>query len=336
MADRKVNVAVIGAGIMGRLHAEYLAFRVRGARLAAVADVDRAAAEACAARCNDPAVYLDYRQLLDDADIEAVAVCSPPQTHAQIIEEAAAAGKHIFCEKPLDCDLGRIDDALAAVRKARVKLQVGFNRRFDASFRHVHEAVAAGKIGRPHILHIVSRDPELPPAEDITRSAGLFLDSTVHDFDMARYLIGGEVETVYALGGAMVHRSSSVDTVLITLRFVNGALGTIDNSQTVYGYDQRVEVFGSEGAISVENEKQDGATLSDREGLHAALPLHFFRERYVDSYIAEMTAFVDSILKDTDPPVTGEDGRAAVVLALVAQRSYQEGGPVAVREVDRG
>ncbi|MBI2913196.1 MAG: inositol 2-dehydrogenase [Chloroflexi bacterium] len=319
---------------MGRLHAEYLAFRVRGACLMAIADVDRAAAEACAARCNEPAVYADYRELLNDPAIDAVAVCSPPQTHGQIIEAAAAAGKHIFCEKPLGCDLGSIDSALAAVRKAGVKLQVGFNRRFDAGFRQAHEAVTAGKIGKPRILHIVSRDPELPPAEEIARPAGLFLDSTVHDFDMARYLIGGEVETVYALGGAMVHPGSNVDTALITLRFANGVLGTIDNSQTVYGYDQRVEVFGSGGAISVENEKRHGATLSDKAGLHAALPLHFFRERYADSYIAELTAFVDSILEDTDPPVTGHDGRAAVVLALAAQRSYQEGRPVVVKEID--
>ncbi len=329
---RKVAVGVIGAGAIGRLHAEHLASRVPGAALVAIADVNRTAAEECAARCGVSAVRESYRGLLSDPAVEAAVICSPPDTHAQIIEEAAALGKHVFCEKPIGCDLGRIDRALAAVARAGIKLQVGFNRRFDPNFRYVREVVASGKIGRPYILHITSRDPELPPAHGVEGYAGLFLDTTVHDFDMARYLMGSEVTSVYALAGAMVHKAGDVDTALVTLRFANGAVGTIDNSQTVYGYDQRVEVFGSEGAIAVDNEKPHRATLSDREGVHTALPLHFFRERYAASYIAEMSAFIDCILRDADPPVTGADGRMAVLLALAAQRSYEEDRPVRVSE----
>ncbi len=335
MAERRGELAigVIGAGAIGRLHAENLALRVPGARLAAIADVDRAAAEACAAECGVQAVYQDYRRLLAQPGLQAVAVCSPSDTHPQVIEEAAALGKHIFCEKPLGCDLGSIDRALAAVAKAGVKLQVGFNRRFDANFRQVRQAVAAGKIGRPYILHITSRDPLLPPPQGPAPYPRLLLETTIHDLDMARFLLGSEVSSVYAMAAPLVHETADVDTAVLALRFEGGAMGTIDNGQAVYGYDQRVEVFGSAGAIETGNEREHQAILSDKDGVHAALPLHFFRERYAASYVAEMSAFVDCVLRDKTPPVTGADGRIAVVLALAAVRSLREARPVAVSEI---
>lgn len=339
MKEKRVNIGVIGAGRIGRLHAEHLAFRIPGANLSAIADVNRAAAEACAGQCNIPALYEDYHGLLNDSAIEAVAICSSSDTHSQIIEEAAAAGKHIFCEKPIELDLGKIDKALAAVEKAGVKLQIGFNRRFDPNFRHVHETVSAGKIGKPHILRITSRDPAPPPIEYTKVSGGLFLDMTIHDFDMARYLIGSEVTSVYATGGVMVDprigEVGDIDTAVTVLRFANGVIATIDNCRrAVYGYDQRVEVFGAEGSISVENERPHRATLSNRDGVHTALPLHFIMERYTASFIAEMSAFVDCLLQDTKPPVTGIDGRMAVVLGLAAMRSYEQDRPVALSDFD--
>jgi len=334
----KVNVGLIGAGRIGRLHAEHLAFRIPQANLLAVSDIILEAAQKCAAEFGIPKAIQDHREIMEDPNIEAVVICSSTDTHAQMIEEAAAAGKHIFCEKPIDFDLARIDRALAAVEEAGVKLQVGFNRRFDPDFRRVRELVAAGKIGEPHILRITSRDPAPPPIEYVKVSGGIFLDMTIHDFDMARYLIGSEVEEIYAVGGVMVDpaigEAGDIDTAVITLRFENGVIGTIDNSrQAVYGYDQRVEVFGSGGMVAVSNKTPDSAVVSDAEGVHGPLPLYFFIERYVDSYIAEMEAFIECIQQDRMPPVTGIDGRIPVVMGYAARRSYEENRPVRLGEV---
>ena len=334
----KVNVGLIGAGRIGRLHAEHLAFRIPQANLLAVSDIILEAAQKCAAEFGIPKAIQDHREIMEDPNIEAVVICSSTDTHAQMIEEAAAAGKHIFCEKPIDFDLARIDRALAAVEEAGVKLQVGFNRRFDPNFRRVRELVAAGKIGEPHILRITSRDPAPPPIEYVKVSGGIFLDMTIHDFDMARYLIGSEVEEIYAVGGVMVDpaigEAGDIDTAVITLCFENGVIGTIDNSRrAAYGYDQRVEVFGSGGMVAVSNKTPDSAVVSDAEGVHGPLPLYFFIERYVDSYIAEMEAFIECIQQDRMPPVTGIDGRIPVVMGYAARRSYEENRPVRLGEV---
>jgi len=336
----KINVGLIGAGRIGRLHAEHLAFRIPEANLVAVSDIILTAAQKCAAEFGIPTAVQDHRVIMENPDIEAVVICSSTDTHSQMIEEAAEAGKHIFCEKPIDFDLGRIDRALAAVEKAGVKLQIGFNRRFDPNFRRVRELVAAGKIGKPHLLRITSRDPAPPPIEYIKVSGGIFLDMTIHDFDMARYLIGSEVEEVYVAAGVMVDpaigEAGDVDTAMITLRFENGVIGTIDNSRrAVYGYDQRVEVFGSGGMVTVSNKVPDSALVSDGEGVHGPLPLYFFIERYADSYIAEMQAFIECVRQDQTPPVVGIDGRIPVVMGYAARKSYDENRPVRLGEVDK-
>ena len=235
-------------------------------------------------------------------------------------------------------ELPEIDRALAAVERAGVKLQIGFNRRFDPSFRRVREMVAAGKIGQPHLLRITSRDPAPPPIEYVRASGGLFFDMTIHDFDMARYLMGSEVAQVYAVGGVRVDpaigEAGDIDTALITLVFADGALGAIDNSRrAVYGYDQRVEVFGSGGMAAAQNDALDSHVHCDAEGVHTAKPLYFFLERYAESYRAEMQAFVESICEDREPPVTGRDGRIPVLMAMAAQRSLREGRPVLLSEV---
>ena len=337
----KVNIGVIGAGRIGKLHAEHLAYRVPDASVLAIADIRVEAAESCAAEFGIPSAVQDHQGIMENPDIEAVIICSSTDTHAQMIEEAAAAGKHIFCEKPIDFDLARIDRALEAVDQAGVKLQIGFNRRFDPNFRRVREMVAAGKIGTPHILRITSRDPGPPPIEYVKVSGGIFLDMTIHDFDMARYLIGSEVTEIYAAGGVMVDpeigKAGDIDTAVITLRFENGAIGTIDNSRkAVYGYDQRVEVFGSEGVVAVSNNTPDTAVYSNAEGVHSSLPLFFFVERYTDSYIAEMQAFIECIQQDKAPPVTGLDGRIPVVMGYAAKKSYEENRPVKLSEITGG
>lgn len=334
-----LNIGVIGAGRIGRVHAENLAHRLPEANVVAVSDVIVEAAERLAADLTIPEVHKDHRRILDNKAIEAVVICSSTDTHAQMIEEAAEAGKHIFCEKPIALDLAKIDRALDVVARSGVKLQVGFNRRFDPNFRRVREIVAAGRIGTPHILRITSRDPKPPPIEYVKVSGGIFLDMTIHDFDMARFLIGDEVEQIYAAGGVMVDpeigRAGDIDTAIITLHFAHGVVGTIDNSrQAVFGYDQRVEVFGSGGMVDVSNNLPDTAVVSDAQGVHGELPLFFFVERYTEAYIAEMRAFAECVLNDTPPPVTGLDGRVPVVMGYAAKKSFEEERPVKLVEVD--
>jgi len=328
-----VTVGIIGAGRIGKLHAEHLVYRIPDARVAAISDIVAEAAESCAARLGIPRAPADHRAIMEDETIDAVVICSSTNTHAQMIEEAAAAGKHIFCEKPIDFSLARIDRCLSAVERAGVKLQIGFNRRFDANFSRIRQAVAEGQIGEPHILRITSRDPAPPPISYIEVSGGLFLDMMIHDFDMARFVVGSEVAEVYAAGAVSVDpaigEAGDIDTAVVTLKFANGCLGTIDNSrQAVYGYDQRVEVFGSSGMVSAGNNIANQTTLSDAQGVHSALPLYFFVERYADSYIAELSAFIRCVQEDTSPPVTGLDGRIPVQMGYAAQKSLAEGRPV--------
>jgi myo-inositol 2-dehydrogenase / D-chiro-inositol 1-dehydrogenase len=335
----KINVAVIGAGRIGRLHAQNLAFRIPEANLVAVSDIFVDAAKKLATELQVPAAHKDYRRILEDKSVDAVLICSSTDTHAQIIEDAAHAGKQVFCEKPIALDLAKIDHALSVVEQAGVKLQIGFNRRFDPNFKRVRDAVAAGEIGTPQVLRITSRDPEPPPIEYVKVSGGIFLDMTIHDFDMARFLVGSEVEQVYAAGGVMVDpeigRAGDIDTNIITLHFSNGVLGAIDNSRkAVYGYDQRVEVFGSDGMVACSNDLPNSAVVSNANGVHGSLPLFFFVERYTESYIAEMRAFIGCVDNDTLPPVTGLDGRIPVVMGYAAKKSYEEKRPVRLAEVD--
>jgi myo-inositol 2-dehydrogenase/D-chiro-inositol 1-dehydrogenase len=338
MGTETINIGLIGAGRIGRVHAANLAHRVPGARLAAISDVNLEGARKLAHDFDAPAAVSDARAILEDPAIDAAVICSSTDTHARFIVEAAEAGKHIFCEKPIALDLKTIDTALAAVDQAGVKLQIGFNRRFDANFKAAREMVAAGEIGQPHLVRITSRDPEPPPIPYIKVSGGIFLDMTIHDFDMARYLLQSEVSEVYAAGGVMVDpaigQAGDIDTAVITLHYENGAIGSIDNSRrAVYGYDQRVEVFGSKGGIIVGNNRPHNAVLSNAGGVQGARPLYFFLERYNDSYIAEMRAFIQSILDDTPPPVTGIDGRLPVVMGLAAWKSYRENRPVRLDEI---
>ncbi len=341
MHRRKVTVGLIGAGRIGRVHAEHLAFRIPGVDLVAVSDLCPEAAQKLAAELDVPGVYQDHRRIMEDDTIEAVLICSSTDTHALMIREAAAAGKQIFCEKPIAHDLDEIDAALAAVDQAGVKLQIGFNRRFDPSFKRVRELVATGKIGVPHILRITSRDPEPPPIDYVKVSGGIFLDMAIHDFDMARFLIDSEVVEVFAAGGVMVDpaiaEAGDIDTAVTTLRYENGVIGTIDNSrQAVYGYDQRIEVFGSAGCASADNNYPNTAWVSDGQRVHRDLPLNFFMDRYIASYIAEMVEFIDAVRHDRTPSVTGIDGRVPVVMGLAAKRSYQENRPVRLDEIDGG
>jgi len=333
----KIKVGIIGAGRIGKLHAENLVNNISSVEVKSIADVFADKIEVWAHSIGIKNVYSDYHDILNDPEIDAILICSSTNTHSPISIEAAKAGKHIFCEKPIDYDLDRIHSVLDAVKAAGVKFQVGFNRRFDHNFKAVRDMVKAGKIGDPHIIKVTSRDPEPPSAEYAKVSGGMFLDMTIHDFDMVRYLSGSEVDEVYAAAAVLVDpaigEAGDVDTALITLKFKNGAIGVIDNSRkAAYGYDQRVEVFGSKGGITVSNDTGSSAVLSTAEGVFSDKPKYFFLERYKDSFISELKDFFEAVQNDTETPVTGIDGLKPVLIAFAAKKSLLEGRAVKVEE----
>lgn len=331
----KVNIGVIGVGRIGRLHARNLKYQVPGSKVLAVADIFEKSAREVAARLEIPIAEKDYRILLENKDIDAVVICSSTDTHAQIISEAAQAGKHIFCEKPIALDVDKIDQAITAVKKAGVKLQVGFNRRFDPSFKKAKELVAKGTIGTPHLVRITSRDPEPPPISYIKVSGGIFLDMMIHDFDMARYLLNQEVVELMAVGSCLIDpaigEAGDIDTAIVTLKYEKGAWGTIDNSRkAVYGYDQRIEIFGSEGCITVENKKPTGVIVNGANDIRSDKPVFFFIERYREAYLAEMEEFIKCIQENKEPPVGGFDGKISVQMGYAAKESLTKGSFVKI------
>ena len=337
MTTGKLCFGIIGAGRIGRVHAETLAFRLPEAQVAAITDVNLEAARTLATRCNIPRVADSAVEIFADSKIDAVLICTSTDTHAGLIVQAAEAGKHIFCEKPVSLSLEKIDSSLAAVEKAGVKLQVGFNRRFDSNFIRVRQAVAAGEIGTPNLMHIISRDPAPPPYTYLRPSGGLFLDMMIHDFDMARYLLGDEVEEVYTAAAAIdpgFAKEDDFDTAVVVLHFKSGAIGTIDNSRkATFGYDQRVEILGSKGKIASENRYPNQVVVSGEKSVYTDLPLNFFMQRYTESFALELELFTRAVLEDKPTPVTGADSRVPVVMALAARKSHDEHRPVKLSEV---
>jgi myo-inositol 2-dehydrogenase/D-chiro-inositol 1-dehydrogenase len=338
MMDRKINIALIGTGRMGSVHVANLANLVPEANLSAICDIRLEVAQKVGQENGITRVVRDYHELLDDPTIEAVAIITSTDTHAQIIRDAAKAGKHIFCEKPLALDIESIRQVLKEVEKAGVKLQVGFNRRFDKSFQRVREIVKSGELGRSCIFKITNYDPWLPSMEFLKVSGGLFLDMTIHDFDMSRFQIG-EVEEVYAMGDVMIdpalHDIGDVDTAVITLKFKDGTLGLIDNSrQAVYGYDQRVETFCLNGVAMAQNESVNTVLKGDSEGFHGARIQPYFMQRFAQCYVDEMRQFLAAVRDDTPTPTTGQDGLMAVLIGHAAWRSVHEHRPVRIAEFE--
>jgi myo-inositol 2-dehydrogenase / D-chiro-inositol 1-dehydrogenase len=329
------RLGLVGAGRIGRLHAENVT-RIAGLTLVAVADEDPGAAEALAARVGCQA-YSDWRQLVVRDELDAVLICSPPAAHAEQAAAAAEAGKHVFCEKPIADDLAAADRALAAVARAGTVLQVGYNRRFDRNFRAVHDAVAAGRVGTPCLVRITSRDPAPPPRDYLEISPGLFFDTTTHDLDLARFLLGAEIVEVSARGAALfsddVCAVGGIDTAVTMAAFEGGALALIDNCWTsAYGYDQRVEVHGTEGLVGARNEVTDTTVVADAAGFHEPVLPYFFADRYAAAFRRELEAFA-AALGGEPVPVTGRDGRQALAAATAAARSHDEGRAVALAEL---
>jgi myo-inositol 2-dehydrogenase / D-chiro-inositol 1-dehydrogenase len=336
-AGAPLGVGVIGAGRIGSTHARLLAGEVPGARVAALNDARPEAAQALGAELGVRTLPT-AEELLAAPDVGAVAICSSTDSHAALLLAAAEAGKPVFCEKPVSLDLDEMDRALGAVEEAEVPFQIGFNRRFDPAHASVRTAVASGVVGEPHLVRITSRDPEPPPLSYVLVSGGIFLDMTIHDFDMARFVTGSEVTEVFARGALRMQesyaRAHDVDTAVVTLTHESGCLTVIDNSrQAVYGYDQRVEVLGSRGLAASENPFAHSGLVRTAEGTRTSVPQAFFFERYRQSYVAQWTAFVEAIAAGEPPPVTTRDARAPLVIGLAARRSLEEGRPVRVEEV---
>jgi len=330
-----INLGIIGLGRIGKLHSDNIIRQHSKLRIHAVCDVKLD--QQWLAQRNITHAYKDPDKIFNDPLIDAVIICTPTATHAPYIIAAANAGKHIFCEKPIAFDVDTIYQTIKAVNASKVKLQIGFNRRFDPTFAKVQLAVANGRIGDVHLIRITSYDPAPPPAEYIKHSGGMFLDMSIHDFDMARFLAASEVKEVYASGSVLIDKKfaefDDVDTAVIQLKFANGALGVIDNSrQAVYGYDQRVEVFGSRGNMSANNHSETNTLLSTTDGVMSDKPLHFFIERYQQSYIEELKAFENCITQDIESPVDGNDGLMSVMIALAAKQSIALNQPVQVQE----
>ncbi len=335
---KKLNIGIIGAGRIGKVHMQSITYNVPTAKVLGITDVFKDGLQELADKYGIEKVYADYKEMLADEAIDAVLVCSSTDTHADISIEAAKAGKHVFCEKPVDLTPEKVRAVIDAVAEAGVKLQVGFNRRFDHNFAHVRSLINEGKVGNLELIKITSRDPEPPPAEYAAVSGGMFLDMTIHDFDMARFLAGSDVTEVYASATCLVDpaigEAGDVDTAIINLKFENGALGVIDNSRrAAYGYDQRIEVFGSLGAAMASNDTPTNVTVMNSDGVTTDKPLYFFLERYMQSFRDEMVQFVDAVLNDKPTPTTGLDGLNSILVALAAKKSVKEGRPVKISEI---
>ncbi|MDQ2623247.1 MAG: inositol 2-dehydrogenase [Actinomycetota bacterium] len=339
-ATRKLGVGLVGTGRIGRLHADVIDRQVDGLLLTSVFDPVREAAEEVAS-AHGSTVAPDDLSLIQDPQVDVVAICSSTDTHAQLIVEAAAAGKAIFCEKPVSLDLAEVDRALAAVTRAGVPFMVGFNRRFDAAHGSVEAAVRDGKIGEVHLLRISSRDPAPPPIEYVRVSGGIFLDMMIHDFDMARFVTGSEVVEVFARGAVRIDPAigdaGDVDTAVVTLTHANGCITAIDNSrQAVYGFDQRVEAFGSLGVSSSLNPPAHTGVTITAEGISGPPLPWFFLDRYVPTYVNEWRAFLQALTAGGPSPVGVRDARMPLAIGLAAGRSLAEGRPVRVEEIEAG
>ena len=325
-----ISVCLFGSGRIGRIHAANIADR-KDVELRYVVDVDQASAREFA----DPygATVCSVDEALADKNLDAVLIGSPTDTHADLISRAAKAGKAIFCEKPIDLDIANVDVCLEVVESCGVPLALGFNRRYDRNFSSLKDKVDAGQVGDVEMVTITSRDPEPPPAEYVARSGGLFRDMMIHDFDMARWLLPEEPVEVYATASCLVDpaigEAGDIDTAMVIMRTASGHLCHISNSRrAVYGYDQRIEVFGSQGMLRAENERNDTVQHFHADGMSTDRVPDFFIDRYAEAYKRELNDFVDALNRGAAPEVGGADGRLALVLADAAQASLESGETV--------
>jgi myo-inositol 2-dehydrogenase / D-chiro-inositol 1-dehydrogenase len=325
-----MRFGVIGAGRIGKIHAGNIARR-DDCSVAIVADADGKAAQTLAAATAAKVGSVD--EIMAAKDIDAVAICSPTDTHADLIERSAKAGKAIFCEKPVDLSADRVRACLEVVKAHNAKLMIGFNRRFDPNFASLRRRAADGAIGDIEIVQITSRDPSPPPVSYIERSGGLFRDMMIHDFDMARFVLGEEPIAVSAFGAALVDpaigKAGDVDTAVVILQTRSGKVAEISNSRrATYGYDQRVEAHGSKGMVAAGNVRETTVEHAGAHGYTADKVLNFFLERYDAAYRYELDAFVEAVKAGKEPSPSGHDGLQALILADAAYESWKSGRTV--------
>lgn len=332
-------IGILGAGRIGRLHAENIVHFLPNVKIKYIVDTYLTPEiKSWANSIGVTNVNKDPNVIFNDTEIDSIFICSPTPTHCDFILKACDTKKNVFCEKPLDSDLSRIYKAMDAINKSRIKFLMGFMRRFDVNHKKIHDSIAAGSIGKPEIIKICSRDPGLPSFEYIASSGGLFFDMMIHDFDLARYFSLSEVEEVYAKGAVLVDSRMTnygdVDTAIVTLQFKNGALGVIDDSRrTTYGYDQRMEVHGEKGCIQVSNIISSTVTLNNEKGVLYDKPVNFFLERYNNAFIEEEKTFFEVVNKDKPAPVTVVDGLQSILIAMAAKKSFIENRPVKISEI---
>jgi len=327
-----IGFCQFGAGRIGAIHAGNIASHP-DARLQFVVDLDPAAAERLAGRYG--AAVGTQLEALADPTVNAVVIASSTDTHADLVEAASRAGKAVFCEKPLDLDRHRAEACVAVARERGVPLMVGFNRRFDPNFTRLERQLRNGRIGRLELLTITSRDPAPPPIDYVRRSGGLFRDMMIHDFDMARWLLGEEPAEVFAAASVLIDpaigEAGDVDTAVVTLRAPSGALCQISNSRrAAYGYDQRIEALGSKGALRADNVVESMVSFAGTDGVISDKPLHFFLERYAEAYRRELDHFIGAIVSGAVPMVGGGDAVKALALADAALESFRTGRSVRV------
>lgn len=331
------KIGIIGFGRIGRIHFSTVK-KIKGAEVIAVADPFADQMTEVFDQFGVENYNADFNAIIKNPEIDTVFICSPTDTHAEIAIAAAKAGKDIFCEKPIDFDISRVEEVLAEVNQSGVAFQVGFNRRFDPNFVKAKEATLSGEVGDVHVIKITSRDPEAPPLSYVKSSGGIFFDMTIHDFDMARFLAGSEPVEIFAVGDALINKEilqyDDIDTAIITIKFENGAMAVIDNSrQAAYGYDQRIEVFGTKGMVKAENNTPTQTTLFTQDGVVSDKPLYFFLERYQDSFEEELVQFFNAMETGQQTPVVGKDGLAALLMGTAAKKSLQENRPVRLSEI---
>jgi myo-inositol 2-dehydrogenase / D-chiro-inositol 1-dehydrogenase len=331
------KIGIIGFGRIGRIHFNTVS-KLKDVEVIAVAD---SLADEMAEVFKQYGVEMygnDFNAIINNPEIDTIFVCSPTNTHAEVSIAAAKAGKDIFCEKPIDFDIKRVEEVLSEVKKAGVAFQVGFNRRFDPNFAKAKKAILNGDVGQVHIIKITSRDPQAPPLSYVKSSGGIFSDMTIHDFDMARFLADSEPVQIFAIGDALINKEivqyDDIDTAIITIKFANGAMAVIDNSrQAAYGYDQRVEVFGSKGMVKCENNTPTQTSLFTKDAVVNDKPLYFFLERYQESFQEELVQFFNAIENGQETPVEGKDGFVPLLMGIAAKKSIKENRPVLISEI---
>ena len=334
----KIRTLIIGLGRIGKIHLGNLQ-AIDEVEIVGICDPTDEA-KVFSNKAGLKFYQKDFTDVAGEIQADAIVICSPTDTHANYVSIAAKKGIDVFCEKPLDLSLEKVKQVLKTVNESKIKLMLGFNRRFDSEFQSVKEKIVNGHIGDIHTIKITSRDPSPPPINYIKSSGGMFLDMTIHDFDMVRYLTDKEIVEVYAKGNALINpeiaKAGDIDTAIINLTFEDGSMAVIDNCRkAVYGYDQRVEVFGSKGMVQSKN-KFDKYTLTYSEnGVTSALPQHFFLERYADAYKKEMDHFIDCIRNKKNPEVSGYDGLMSLMLGLCAKESLKINKPVFLSGIDK-